>query len=487
MSNSNIIDPSELVALAHQDLACYAIAQWPQFERAPHHELIISKLEALERGEIMRLMILLPPRHGKSVMSSSISPAWYLGKHPDRDVIFATYGQEFSDDFGRRVRNFVADPIHQAIFPNCRLSEDSTAANRFHTTAGGSYLAVGRGGSITGRGAHLLIIDDPLKDREEANSQTIRNALKEWYASVAYTRLTPDGAIVLIQTRWHEDDLAGWLLREHASENWDVLSLPAIAEQDEDFRKEGEALWPSRFSLERLKQIRDVIGGAAWASLYQQRPAAVEGAIFKRSWWRHYDQCPQFSQIVQSWDTAFKTGDDNCYSVGTTWSIADNGYYLLSVWRGRVEFPELKRVLIAQAEHWKPNAILVEDRASGQSLLQVLKSETALPIVPVKVDSDKITRAQAVTAVVEAGKVYLPDVAPWLVDYLDEMASFPTGLYDDCVDSTTQALNYFRERLCMRDLFIMPGCTASGEWDKEELWRRAQLGYIITPAEFERM
>jgi predicted phage terminase large subunit-like protein len=487
MSSASIAELGQLFALAYEDLACYSIAQWPQFERASHHELIISKLEAVERGELKRLMIFLPPRHGKSVITSSIFPAWFLGRHPHHHIIFATYGQELSDDFGRRVRNFLADPVHQAIFPNCRLSEDSAAAHRFTTTAGGAYFAVGRGGPITGRGAHLLLVDDPIKDREEANSETVRKALHEWYRSVAYTRLMPGGAIIIIQTRWHEDDLAGWLLREHASENWDVLSLPAIAEQDEAFRKEGEALWPDKYPIEILNRTREAIGGAAWASLYQQRPAAAEGAIFKRTWWRFYRQAPQFSQVVQSWDTAFKKGADNCFSVGTTWGLAENGYYLLSVWRGRVEFPELKRVLTAQAEEWKPNAILVEDRASGQSLLQELKSATALPVLAVKVDSDKLSRAQAVTAIVEAGRVYLPEKAPWLRDYIDELASFPTGLYDDAVDSTTQALNYFRERSAAPAPFLMPGNTSSAGVDTEALWGKAMLGYPMTPEEIERM
>jgi predicted phage terminase large subunit-like protein len=332
----------------------------------------------------------------------------------------------------------------------------------------------------------LLLIDDPLKDREEANSETVRKALHEWFASVAYTRLMPGGAIIIIQTRWHEDDLAGWLLREHASENWEILNLPAIAEQDEGFRKEGEALWPEKFPIQALNRIREAIGDAAWASLYQQRPAAAEGAIFKRSWWRSYRERPKFSQILQSWDTAFKKGAENCFSVCTTWGWAENGYYLLSVWRGRVEFPELRRVLIAQAEEWKPHAILVEDRASGQSLLQELKS-TALPVIGVKVDSDKFSRAQAVTAIVESGKVFLPEAAPWLNDYKEEMAAFPTGLYDDAVDSTTQALNYFREQYSAPPPFHFPGSTRSKEMDKEELWWRAIHGYPVSPSEVERM
>jgi predicted phage terminase large subunit-like protein len=484
MIPGNLISQQTL-ALAHQDLACYAIAQWPAFELARHHHLIVEKLEAVERGETLRLMIFLPPRHGKSLIASSLFPAWYLGRHPERHVIFTTYGQELSDDFGRRVRNFIGDDIHQAVFPSCRLSEDSFASHRFNTTVGGAYYAVGRGGPITGRGANLLLIDDPIKDRDEANSETTRKSLHEWFASVAYTRLMPGGAIIIIQTRWHEDDLAGWLLLEHASENWDVLSLPAIAEQDEAFRNEGEALWSERFPLEDLVRIREAVGGAAWASLYQQRPAAAEGAIFKREWWRPYQGQPVFSQIVQSWDTAFKKGAETSYSVCTTWGLAENGYFLLSVWRDRVESPELRRTLIALAEDWKPAAILVEDRASGQSLLQELKSATTLPVLAVRADSDKLSRAQAVTPLVEAGKVFVPEFASWLRDYMDELAAFPTGNYDDAVDSTTQALNYFRERQ-VASPFIFPG-SESVEFDREELWERAMRGYPLTQDEINRL
>ena len=486
------LNPSldELLAMAHQDrLACYAMAQMPQFERAHHHELLISRLEALERSDIRRFVAFEPPRHGKSLIASTFFPAWYLGRHPDHQVIFATYGQELSDDFGRRVRNLISNPVHQAIFPNCILSNDSTAAHRFSTTKGGRLLhALGRGGPIAGRGARiLLIIDDPLKDPDEANSETIRRGLHDWFGSVAYTRLMRDGRIVIIQTRWHEDDLAGRLLREHAAENWNVLSLPAIAERDESFRKEGEALWPEKFPIEILEQIRNAIGSAAWNSLYQQRPAAAEGAIFKRPWWRYFRQAPKFSQIVQSWDTAFKTGTENSFSVCTTWGLAGNGYYLLSVWRGRVEFPELRRKLIALAQEWNPHVILVEDRASGQSLLQEFKVATPLPVIGVKVDSDKWSRAQAVTALIEAGKVFLLESAPWLRDFVDELASFPTGLYDDAVDSTTQALNYFRQQSSRPATTIISSYTPPSKLDKEELWEKAIAGYPMTEEEINRM
>jgi predicted phage terminase large subunit-like protein len=440
------VTKADVLKLARMDLACYAMAMWPRFELAMHLRLIADRLEAVERGDTRRLMVFTPPRHGKSLLGTQIFAAWYLGCHPDRSIITASYGQELADDFGRRVRNLVSDPIHRAIFPECRLADDATSMRRFSTTAGGSYYAVGRGGAITGRGADLLLIDDPVKDADEARSELTRRGLHEWYSSVARTRLQPGGAIILISTRWHEDDLSGHLLRESGGKDWHVLSLPAIAETDESFRRAGEALWRERFPLAALEETRREIGVAAFASLYQQRPAAAEGTVFKREWLRYYREQPVCKRIVQSWDTAFKTGSENDYSVCTTWGVAENGYYLLWFWRGRVDFPELKRLAVSLAQGWTPSAILVEDKASGQSLIQELRYQSPLPIIPVKPDSDKMARAQAVTPLFEAGKVSLPESAPWLHDYVEELASFPTGAHDDAVDSTTQALNYIRHQ-----------------------------------------
>ncbi|MGA9390324.1 MAG: phage terminase large subunit [Candidatus Sulfotelmatobacter sp.] len=226
------------------------------------------------------------------------------------------------------------------------------------------------------------------------------------------------------------------------------MSLPAIAEVDESFRRAGEALWPEKFPLELLENKRTVLGGAAFASLYQQRPAAAEGSVFKREWWRYYSGQPafRFRRIVQSWDTAFKTGSENDFSACTTWGVSDNGYYLLWFWRGRVEFPELKKRMNCLAEEWRPHQILVADKASGQSLIQELRYASALPIIPIKVDQDKLARAEAITPLIEAGRVFLPESVPWLNDYVDELAAFPTGVHDDAVDSTTQALNYLRHQ-----------------------------------------
>jgi predicted phage terminase large subunit-like protein len=438
------MNSDEVLRLARLDLACYAIAVWPKFELAMHHLLMADLLEAVERGDLLRLMLFLPPRHGKSLLGTQIFAAWYLGRHPDRSIISASYGQQLADDFGRQVRNLVNSPVHRAIFPECRLAADSNSMHRFGTTAGGSYYAVGCGGPTTGRGADLLLIDDPVKGAEDARSKVSRDSVHEWYSSVARTRLQPDGTIVLISTRWHEDDLPGRLLLADRGKNWHVLSLPAVAETDEGFRRAGEALWPEKFPLAILDQTRKEVGTAVWAALYQQRPSAADGTVFKREWFCCYREQPRLKRIVQSWDTAYKANSENDYSVCTTWGVGENGYYLLHCWRGRVEFPELKKRMRWLASEYKPNQILVEDCASGQSVIQELRCETALPIIAVKVDRDKISRAQAVTPLIEAGKVFLLESAPWLPDFMDEFAAFPTGVHDDIVDSTTQALNYIR-------------------------------------------
>jgi len=431
---------------ARADLACYSAALWPPFELAPHHRLIIEKLEAVERGEIDRLMIFLPPRHGKSLITSTLFPAWYLGRHPDRSVIASSYGQELASDFGRRVRGFTTDDLHRAIFPECRVVDDSNAVHRFGLTAGGNYYAVGAGGPITGRGGDLLLIDDPIKSREDANSATFRRNLQSWYENVLYTRLEPRGAIVLIETRWHEDDPAGWLLREHASEGWIVISLPAIAEPHDALgRAEGDALWPEKFPLPTLERIREAIGGSAWASLYQQRPAPEAGAIFQRDSFRTIPAGESsYSRIVFSMDTAFKAGAANDYSVIEVWAEAKTGYHLLHVVRERLEFPALQSRAVALAAFWKPHCVLIEDAASGQSLIQSLKAETRLPILPVRPQGDKVSRANGVSPLIESGRVFLPESAAWRDEFLDEATAFPAAAHDDQVDAMTQALAWLR-------------------------------------------
>jgi predicted phage terminase large subunit-like protein len=436
----------ELLAVARRSLAVYHAGQHAGLRAARHlDQIIIPALEAVERGEIKRLAIALPPGHAKSSVGTLSFPSWYLGRHPDRQAISVSHTAELSTDFGRKVLGLVGSGLYRAVFPGFQLSGDTGSASRFTTTRGGAYFAVGLGGAITGRRAHLVVIDDPFKDRADAMSPAIRKAVKEAYSSTIYPRLMPDGAIVLISTRWHEDDLVGWLTQEHAADGWHLISMPALAESDEGWRKVGEPLWPEMFPLKTLGSIRAAIGEAAWVSLYQQRPAAAEGAIFRRDWWRSYSDVPHdFDRIVMSADTAFKAGSEADFSVVTVWGETKTGHYLLTVWRKRAEFPELKREVISLATAWSPTALLVEDRASGQSLIQELQRETRLPVVPVSVDRDKVTRAQAVTPMIEAGRVFLPASAPWLPDYLDELSSFPAAPHDDQVDSTTMALNWMR-------------------------------------------
>jgi predicted phage terminase large subunit-like protein len=439
------VKSQELAAQAARDsLLAFAVLTHPNYEAGWHHRKLAEYLEAIERREINRLVISMPPRHGKTELASIRFAPWYLGRNPTHNVIQATYSGEFAEDNGRKTRALVATPEYKAFF-GFGLDQSSKAVSRWQTERGGTYFAVGVGGPLTGRGGNVLLIDDPHKNRQEAESATYRQRAWDWFASTAYTRLEKNGIAIIIMTRWHEDDLVGRVL--NGSEHWDQLVLPAIAETDEPCRTEGEALWPEKFNTTALAQIRETVGSREWASLYQQRPAAAEGNVFQRDWFRFYNEAPVFKRVVQSWDTAFKAGQDNDRSACTTWGVADDGYYLLDCWAERVEFPELKRQVVMLAAKWAPSDILVEDKASGQSLLQELKRDTRLPLLAVKVDRDKLARAYAVTPLFESGRVRVPSSAPWIADYIDEMASFPAAAHDDRVDSTTQAL----ERMALMD------------------------------------
>ncbi|HXP71759.1 MAG TPA: phage terminase large subunit [Candidatus Dormibacteraeota bacterium] len=417
---------------------------------------MIENLEQLLAGTIKKLAIIEPPRHSKTTLGNVMLPAFALGRNPTETIITVSYGSELSETWGRKVRNILSDPAFQQLFPHCQMSPDTSAAYRFSTTAGGEYTATGRGGPITGKGASLLVLDDLIKDAQEANSETTCRSIVEWLQSVAFTRLTPNGRVLAIATRWSERDPMGWILQQNG---WTVLHLPAFAESKADplGREIGEALWPSHYPVEALEQIRADVGSRVFQTLYQGNVSASQGTIFKRDWFQHYQQRPEtFTRIVQSWDTAFKTGATNDYSVCATFGESKSGFYLLSLYRAKVEFPELKRQVAQQADFWRPSEIYVEDKASGQSLIQELKLATTYPIIPVKIDRDKETRASAVTGYFESGRVLFPEGAPWLADLEDELASFPGGLHDDCVDAVSQALNRLRDSgggLGLVDLF----------------------------------
>ena len=439
---------------ARESLLGYAKFQMESYLTPPHIKVLASKLEAVERGEIKRLAIFMPPRHGKSILSSEFFPAWYLGRNPKNFIICSTYGQELADDFGRKVRNQLQDPRYQEIFPDVGLATDSSSMRRFNTSKGGVYYAVGAGSAITGRGAHLLLIDDPIKGREDADSDAMRSNLLDWYRSTAYTRLMPGGSVVLIQTRWHEDDLAGWVLKETEHEGWEVIEFPAIMDKRAAKllkKKEGDALWDEAYPLTRLSDIKKTLGSREWASLYAQKPSVEEGNIMKRWWWKTWkkDKPPHCDYVLQSWDTAYTSNKTSDYSACTTWGIFmdENNVanaILLGSRRDRWEFPELKRMAVELYNQHNPDLIIIEAKASGWSLVQEL-SRMGIPITPYNPKKqDKKSRVHSITPILESGKVWAPD-KDWAEDVIAQCASFPNSKNDDLVDSTSQALLRLRQ------------------------------------------
>ena len=435
---------------ARRNLIPFAKYTFPEYQDADHIVALAEMLEAVERGELKRLIVLMPPRHGKSELVSLRFPCWYLVRHPEDYIVQAGYAESIALTHSRQARDIFISMGMTRLFPNIHhrpetpgqemVRPERQAAHEWGTKQGGSYYAVGIGGGLTGRGFDVGIIDDPVKDEEEAASQTIRDKVWDWYQKVFRTRAEPNAAIIIVMTRWSPDDLVGRLLKQmkddSKADQWEILHFPAI--------KDNQALWPERYPIEVLEKIRSSIGGRAFESLYQGNPTVAEGQIIKREWWKYFSTPPQFIRKIHSWDTAFKDKTQNDYSVCTTWGESQNGYYLLNVWRDKVEFPELKRVATALYERDIPDVVIVEDKASGQSLIQELQRNTRIPVLPVKVDVNKVARANSATPLVEAGRVFLPENAPWLFDYIEELSAFPNAEHDDQVDSTTQALAYMR-------------------------------------------
>lgn len=387
-----------------------------------------------------RFIIEAPPRHGKTEFISKKVPSWYLDTFPDKNIILTSYGDELASSFGRAVRNHFETNEHCQV----RLKSDSMAANRFDTTEGGSMITAGIGGAITGRGGHLLICDDPIKNWKEASSLVYRQMVKDWFDTTFYTRQEPGATIILLMTRWHHDDLAGYLVSEH-NDNWERISLPAIAEENDLLgRLPGEPLCPERFDVTALNQIKDGLPHQHWLALYQQRPTKDGGEIIKREWWNYYDVQPQnFIQKVQFWDTAQKPGVTNDYSVCATWGKTMSGYFLIDLLRGKYEAPDLESCLTQQFDKHRPNAVVIEDKSSGSSLIQYGRRKTTIPIIAFNPTTDKVLRAINASPTIKAGNCHLPRNAPWLNDFLVEHEQFPATDHDDQVDTTSMMVDYF--------------------------------------------
>jgi predicted phage terminase large subunit-like protein len=394
----------------------------------------------VERGDIDRLIVMMPPRHGKTMHVSQALPAWSLGRNPRAQIILASYGAELAEGNSRRARGY----MRSERWPfECRVSDESRAQNRWQTDAGGILIATGCEGGLTGYGADRLIIDDPIRDRVDAESESMREKLWSWYSDVARTRLMPSGRIILCQTRWHDDDLAGRILNSDDAKRWTVLSLPAIAE-------DGSALWPERFPIDELPSVeRGEISASSFASLYQQNPIPAGGATFKAEWMeRRYDVAPgRYSAFrVMVIDGAWGTKATNDPSALALWASDGKSYWLIESLTKRVEFPDLISLVVQCYRSWKPHMVVAESAASGIPLVQMLARESSIPIVGRPAKGDKMVRASVVTPLFEAGKVLLPKSAPWLDAWLEEHLRFPAGKHDDAVDCTSLALAVLSER-----------------------------------------
>jgi predicted phage terminase large subunit-like protein len=432
---------------AHDYLIPYAMLMEPHFQNVAHQRIIARELENVCYGKVNRLIIEAPPRHGKSLLTSQYFPAWYLGHHPNREVIFGTYSDDLVKICGRAVRNYIMSPTHGQVFKRSRLSRDSKSKDEFAMSAGGAYHGTGVGGGITGKGGHLIILDDTLKGRKQAASQVYRDELHGWYETDIYTRGNPtpaDAAIVIMQTRWHTDDLIGYVLKEHKHENWRRIKLPVMS-------KLGIPLWPERFTLEKIEKIRATMSEKDFQALYMQRPVVPEGNIIKRNWFKFYQKLNDNRPYLweQSWDTSVKEGKDNSFVVGQVWAKDGHKSYLVYQYRKQAGFPETVRAMRMVRDMFpQTSAVYVEDKANGPACIATLQSEFGgiiEPVDPARIGGSKEARLENVAYIIEGGNVFLPDPNLvenfWVKDYIYEMVAFPNGEFDDQVDTTSQYLN----------------------------------------------
>ena len=467
------LSPEEYQVVLRNDLMTFVERSFAElnpettFLYGPYLEVMAERLDRCRRGELRRLIVNLPPRSLKSHTVSVAFPALLHGHNPAAQIICASYGQDLSDKHARDCRTLMMSPFYGGLFPQTRLSALKQSVNEYMTTRQGVRLSTSVGGVLTGRGADYIILDDPLKP-DDAMSETRRKAVNDWFDNTLLSRLNDKerGVIIIVMQRLHMDDLVGHVLEQGG---WEVLSFPAIAEEDEAFpytncfgsgifrRRAGEALHPERESLDTLRGIRDQVGEYNFSSQYQQRPIPLDGAIVKLSWLQYYDQLPtEFTHILQSWDTANKVGELNDYSVCTTWGLYEKKYYLLDLFRGRRDFPGLKKAVKALADRFDPHTILVEDKASGTQIIQELKFDGYYRIQahePPDAGADKVMRLYNQTAEFEAGHVLLPRTAPWLQDYISELIGFPGAKHDDQVDSTTQALEFLSQKARRKTIY----------------------------------
>ena len=421
---------------------------WPDFIEGSHHKRIADKFNKLASGEIKRLIINMPPRHTKSEFGSYLLPAWMVGKNPKLKIIQSTNTTELSVRFGRKAKALIDSPEYQKVFKT-KLREDSQAAGKWETAQGGEYYAAGVGSAITGRGADLLIIDDPHSEQDAMNAQALERTY-EWYTSGPRQRLQPGGSIIVIMTRWNEKDLTGRLLnaqKEVKADQWEIVEFPAILPS-------GKPVWPEYWNLEDLEGVKASIPLSKWNAQYMQNPTSEEGSLIKREWWQPWEkeELPALQHVIQSYDTAFMKKSSADYSAITTWGVfrpdEDSGPHLILVdsVKGRYEFPELRRIALEQYGYWNPETVIIESKASGLPLTYELR-KMGIPVInfsPSK-GNDKHTRVNAVSPLFESGRIWAPKEMEFAQEVIEECAAFPFGDHDDLVDSMTQAVMRFRQ------------------------------------------
>jgi len=437
----------ELQGKQKDDFLLFVRTVWPEFIAGNHHKIIAKKFEAIASKKIKRLIVNMPPRHTKSEFASFLFPAWMMGREPRLKIIQTSHTAELAQRFGRKVRNLIDTQDYQNVFPGMELSADSKAAGRWETNAGGEYFSAGVGGAITGRGADLLIIDDPHSEQDALSATALENAW-EWYSSGPRQRLQPGGAIVIVMTRWNTKDITGELIKAQGqpkADQWEIIEFPAILPSD-------KPVWPEYWQKEELESVKASISVAKWNAQWQQNPTAEEGAIIKREWWQTWEksQMPGLMHVIQSYDTAFSKKETADYSAITTWGIfmpdeKTPNIILLDMKKGRWDFPEMKEIAYDSYKYWEPESVVIEAKATGMPLTQELRMR-GIPVInftPSK-GNDKLSRVNAVAPLFQSGVVWAPDEV-WAEEVIEECAAFPYGEHDDLVDSMTQALMRFRQ------------------------------------------
>lgn len=424
-------------------------AVWPDFIDGRHHKIMAEAFDRIKDGKLKRLIVCMPPRHTKSEFSSYLLPAYFLGHHPKKKIIQASHTAELAVGFGRKVRNLMDTEDYQNIFPKVNIAGDAKAAGRWATSYGGEYFAVGVGGAVAGRGADLLVIDDPISEQEAIMAQTnpeILDKVYDWYLAGPRQRLQPGGAIAVIMTRWHQKDLVGQILKRQSAldgvDQWEVIEFPAIMPS-------GQPLWPEFWSLAALTAIKNELPIGKWNAQYMQNPTSEEGALIKRDWWKKWEpkRLPECESILQSWDTAFLKTERADYSACTTWGV----FYpedsekkvphliLLDAYKEKLEFPDLKRKALNLYKEWKPDMFLIESKAAGSPLIFELRA-MGIPVSEFNPSrgQDKIARVNAITDIFASGRVWYPE-SKWAEEVIEECAAFPYGDHDDFVDTCLAA------------------------------------------------